>query len=398
MPDQLQSIVERMVAAGESEDNIAAVIQHYKAPAATSAPAGPAPSMDPNPINRIGRYVIDTVKRHPVETMATLGGLATAPMTAGASLIPAMAAAGLGAAGGAGVGIAARQLATGTPEPAVGTLKTMAAQGAAGAAGEGAGRAVVGAANLVVPKVLKGILRPGKGVQQEFGDVTDVMRRERIPVGKSAAAQERMLASAGKAKDVIAAAEQAGAPPVSVREIAQEVRPVRDTAKLRAKLGKPDETPAIAARIKGIKAANPNGIPLTEAQTLKSEAQDLASRTFRAIDRGNVVNDIDALTDKGVATGLRKGIEARVPEVAPINQHTQQLMGLTRALEDAEARSGGVVGLNPANWLSGLAPGIGSRLTFGADRVAQGVQAPVARTLRQALLAALAGDSAERPE
>jgi hypothetical protein len=357
-----------------------------------------APSMDPNPLNRIGRSVIDAVKRHPVEVMATLGGLAVAPFTGGASLLTGLAGAGLGAAGGAGAGIAARQLGTGRPESAMDTLKTMIAQGAGGVVGEGAGRAVAGAANLVVPKVLKGILRPGKGIQQEFGDVTGVMRRERIPVGKSEIAQARMSASAGRADDAITAAEQAGAPPVSVREVAQEVRPVRDTAKLRVKLGKPDETPMIAGRVRAMRAANPNGIPLTEAQTLKREAQDAASRTFRAIDRGNVVNDAEALTDKAIATGLRKSIETRVPEVAPINQRTQQLMGLTKALEDAEARSGGVVGLNPANWISGLAPGLGSKLTFAADTAGQSMRNPTGLTLQRALIAALLGEQgAEGP-
>lgn len=386
MPDPLQSIVQRMIDAGESEENIATVIRHYK----TAQP--PEPEKPSHPLARLGYGLVNAIKDHPVETAATAGSIAAVPLTGGLSLLGGMAAAGLGAAGGAGAAIAGRQMATGRPESPTGTLGTMASQGAAGAVGEGTGRVVAGAANVIVPKLLKGILRPGKGIQQEFGDVVDVMRKERIPVGKSDTAHARMMASSQKAKGMVANAEAAGAPPVKVREVVSELGPVRDTLAKRTQLGNPNELPSVVERAKLLKARNPNGIPLSRAQELKSEAQDAAAKTYKALDRGNIVNDTGALTDKAIATGLRKSIEARVPGVAGVNSRTQGLMGLTKALEDAEARSGGVVGFNPANWLSGLAPGLGSHGAFTADAAAQASQTAKAKLFRQALLSMLAGE------
>lgn len=399
MPQDLHTIVQRMVEAGEPEENIALVIQHYQPPPATAPAKTPSLAdavLADNPMmglpTRAIQGLLRMVKANPVESAATAGALLAAPATGGASILGGMAGAGLGAAGGAGLAIAGRQLATGRPESGIETAKTMATQGAVNAAGEGVGRGIASAANVVVPKVLKGILRPYKNVQQEFGDVVGVMRRERIPVGKSDVAGARMGESAKQASQMIADAEAAGAAPIRPREVTKKLGDVRDVTTQRARLGKPDETGEVAARARSFQQKNKGGIPLTEAQSLKQAAQKEASTVFRAIDRGNVVKDTGALMDKAIAQGLREGIEARVPAVRGVNARTQELMGLERALSDAEARSGGVVGMNPANWLSGIAPGMGSNLTFAADATAQAQQAPLARLLRQALLSALAGD------
>lgn len=399
--DDLQQRVSRLIDSGASDEDIQFFIQNYRAPTA-SEPSTVDRVLADNPGLPVGVRAMQGlarfIKDKPVESAATAGALAAVPLTGGASLVPAMAAAGLGGAGGAGLAIAGRQLATGRPEPAGDTLSTMATQGVMNAAGEGVGRGIVAGANVVVPKILKGILRPGKNVQQEFGDVVGVMRREQIPVGQSAEAGARMSQSADTAKQMIADAEAAGASAIRPREVTSNLRDVTTVTKGRAKLGKPDETSEVAQRARAFYRQNKGGIPLTEAQTMKQQAQREASNVFRAIDRGNVVKDTDALSDKAIAQGLRGAIESRVPGVKPQNTRTQELMGLERALSDAEARSGGVVGLNPANWLSGLAPGLGSKATFAADSAAQAQQGPIARLLRQALLSLLAGDNAPPPE
>jgi hypothetical protein len=333
-------------------------------------------------------------KANPVTAGAMAGGALAAPLTGGASIPASMAAAGLGAAGGAGSVIAGRQLLSGKPESGTETLKTMASEGGAAALGQGAGMGIAKLAGTIAPKLARAVLKPSKALQNEYGgdDLVQSFLQERLPVGKSAEAGSRASASAAKADAMIADAQAAGASPISVREVAKELRPVRDTAKLRTRLGKPDETANVAARVKSIKSANPNGIALTDAQPLKREAQKLSSRTFRAIDRGADVNDIVALADKGVATGLRKGIEARVPGVKDVNTKTQALMGLEEALSDAEMRSPGFMGTNPVTWLGAVAPGLGSHMAFGADMASR---APMAGTLRNALIAALLGE--DRP-
>jgi len=326
------------------------------------------------------------IRDNPVEAAATAGAMLTGPMG--------IAAAGLGAAGGAGLGIIGRQLATGKPEPAAQTLGTMAMQGAAGAAGEGAGRGVVKAADAVVPKVLKGILRPGKRVQQEFGDVVDVMRTEKIPVGQSAVAGARKNASAREADAMLADAQQAGAEPVKPWEIVRQFRPLGDEVKRRAANASPDapaQRQEIVERAKALLKSGPKD--LVENQALKRQAQGDANAAFRAQDKGAVIKDTTAKLDKAVAVGRQVAAEKRVPAVKAVNQRTKGLMGLEEALEDAEARSGaGIMNLNPLSWLGNIVPSGASRATFAADAAAQGVQGTQAKLIRQALLSLLAGE------
>lgn len=432
---------------------------------------------------RGGLAILRGVKQNPVAAGALAGGLATAPMTGGASIPASMAFAGLGAAGGAGLGSAAEQLGTGRPKDASTVLTEMVREGSAQATGQGVGAVVAKTAGVVAPKILKGILRPTRRLQDEFGDVVGVGLRERIPVGSSNVANARMSESAAQARGMVKAAEDAGVPGVNPREVIKELRPVRDVIKRRADIGMPNETGEIAGRARAflrahttpgapgrvaprvatgagpdsvdaavrassqlgpqatllptsifggdpalVNAARQLGplanvvprrllgssaqpatvlqfgddvapvaprvrdIPLSRAQELKSEAQDMASRTFRAIEQGNPVRDTSALADKAIATGLRKGIEQRVPGVADVNRRTQELMGLQEALEAAEARSGGIVGLNPANWMSGLAPGLGSKLAFTLDGASKAPLPGMGRNLA-ALLTMLASQN-----
>jgi len=365
------------------QDVLAAIGGQNAAPAAAQAPQQPtAAGM---PFSRIGSAVMGTIKNNPATAGAIAGGLAAAPMTAGASLLPAMAASGLGAAGGAGLGLIAEQLGTGKPRTAGSVAGTMAAEGAMGAAGEGIGRGLATIAGKVAPHLSRAILKPSKALQREYGqdELIESFLKEGVPVGQSEKVGASAKASAGQADQMIAAAEQAGAGPVSMRDVAAPMRPVVDKAKLRVQLGQGDETPSIVGRIRAMRGANPQGIPLTVAQDLKREAQGQATRAFRAADAGTVVNDIGAHTDKAIATGLKTGIEKHVPGVKDVNAETQRLMGLEEALADAESRSPGFMGTNPMTWLGAVAPGTGSRIAFGTDRLSR---APLPAAFKTALL------------
>src|SRR5688572_18393869 len=114
MPQDLQSIVQRMVEAGESEDDIALVIKHYAAPASTPSGPEPLPKSQPGngpagvvPLSRRGEGASDVLrvaKENPGATGATIAGAAAAPFTGGLSLGPAIAAQAAIGAGGSTAG------------------------------------------------------------------------------------------------------------------------------------------------------------------------------------------------------------------------------------------------------------------------------------------------------
>jgi len=201
------------------QDVLAAIGGQNPAPAAAQAPQQPtAAGM---PFSRIGSAVMGTIKNNPVSAGAIAGGLAAAPMTAGASLLPAMAASGLGAAGGAGLGLIAEQLGTGKPRTAGSVAGTMAAEGAMGAAGEGIGRGLATIAGKVAPHLSRAILKPSKALQREYGqdELIESFLKEGVPVGQSEKVGASAKASAGQADQMIADAQQAGAGPGEDRRV-----------------------------------------------------------------------------------------------------------------------------------------------------------------------------------
>ena len=326
---------------------------------------------------------------NPVQAGAMLGGLAAAPFTGGASIL----AAGAGAAGGAGLGSIVNAIRGGEngPSTAGGVLKTMAGQGAAGAAGQGLG---VGASKLLKAGgklVYKTALRPSATLQREFGDVSKTGLRGGVPVSEGGVGKAvgKITQSSGRAKQMIADAEAGGASPLQPKEVATAFGDVFKQGRNQAALGRPDPRPAVMQRLQTFGQRNPNGIPLSRAQELKTEAQDLASKAYRAEDLGHPITDLSAASDKAMATGLREGIEKRVPGVADVNKHTQELIGLTRALEDATRRN--VPGVGSLRTLLGdFAPSMASRGGIALDR-AGGLPLP-ASMRTAALLAALAGE------
>lgn len=340
---------------------------------------------------RAGLALLRAVKNNPATTGAMVAGAVTAPFTGGLSIPAAAAAVGGASALGAGAG----QLASGDA-PDIGTMAT---EGALAATGQGTGRLVMAGAKKAAPKIARGVLRVGRNLQREFGgdELIDTFLKERIPVGRSGEAAARMGASARDADTLIAQATQEGAAPVAPREIIREFRPVMDEVQRRAANASPDAAAQAAEVVERAKALRIKGpTDLVQNQALKRQAQNDAHQAFRAQDKGAQIKDTTAKLDKAVAVGRQKAAEARVPEVRDVNKRTQQLMGLTDALEDAEARNGGIVGLNPVNWLGALAPGAGSRVAFLADTI--GRAHPLGGAFRNALLAVLGSALEEEPQ
>jgi hypothetical protein len=103
---------------------------------------------------------------------------------------------------------------------------------------------------------------------------------------------------------------------------------------------------------------------------------------------GHPITDLSAASDKAMASGLRKGIEARVPGVADVNSQTQDLLGLQRSLEDALRRNVSGVG-GPRTILGDFMPNVSSRGAILANQIGQSTLIPQA--LKAALIAALGG-------
>ena len=187
-----------------------------------------------------------------------------------------------------------------------------------------------GAGNLVV----RGTLRAPKAVRDDFGGgrgVADAVLRERVY--SDASASRKLKQSTAQADQMLADAQAAGTPGVRRGALVQAVMDEpQDTAKLRARLGVPDATPELRQTARGITKNNPREIPLTDAQAMKREAQTLA------YEAGVDNNTVKKAAEKAKAQALRAGIEQQVPDVGPVNERSQRLLGAQRAFAEAEDR------------------------------------------------------------
>jgi hypothetical protein len=267
MPDELQSIVQRMIDAGESEENIGTVIQHFK-----QAPKGVNPELArlqgasaPNELGRITPDPNNFIQRNPATVGAMVGGVVAAPLTGGASLLPAMAATGLGAAGGAGLGMltsAALDPNSPAPNTSQGVLRTMAKEGAIAAGSEGGTRLVGMGLKALAPKVMDtGLWRTGA-------------QRMEFPNTPQRLVDEGLLPTSQRVQTALTGAEQ-----------------------------------GIQAKATAFDAAHP--ISPVDPDTLAAEAHATAMKTGRVADLGNVPGPDAASVDAAKAQYLRENTATR---------------------------------------------------------------------------------------
>lgn len=278
---------------------------------------------------------------------AMAGGLVGAPFGG----VPGVALAGLGgAAGQAGrrviQGLRGRQVPQGM-DAALDIAKTGAVEGGLQAVGGVLGKGLAKGAG----RLYQAAAKPSKALRADSPNLIETALRERIPL-TSRGAQKVDAATSASAKladDTIARAQAAGAGNVPTADVVSEFAPVVTELRKRIRIGQPSQLPAVGARSRQIVATNPSGIPLTEAQELKRAAQDAAAGAYRQLNTG-AIGELSAndLTHRAVASGLRRGIEKKVPEVIPINQRTQALGGVRQMVEDAVGRTGNnnVIGMS----------------------------------------------------
>lgn len=371
MADQLQEIVSRMMAAGESEQDIAAVIQSFPAAVSNDEPAEPTSGTDQIKADMQGKYGFT-----PRVTDWMVDGLS-----------------------GGGVMTAA---------PAV----------------QQGGKMLQG----VAKRLMGGLLKPKQAVKDSFGDATEIagaLLENRAPISRGGVEKMtgRLKDSRNTAMQMVGEAEKAGMQGVVAKDVVSEFAPVVKELRKRVDIGQADELGKVGERGKRILATtrhHAGDIPLTKAQALKETAQDASSGAYRAIERGTQKQlSADDLLDTAVARGMKQGIERKVPGVKAQNAQTQKLIGGTRALEDAVEREannnmlggmrdigaliagiggtavgGPVLGTAGAAILRGMAtPSIGSRAAIGLNEASK---LGLDDAMQRALLVAMSQGSHQR--
>jgi hypothetical protein len=197
MPDPLQAIVERMVAAGEPEDNIALVIQQHKttAPQPQAAPAAPP-----------GRSWTDTA----VDALPALGGIAGGIVGGIGGAVAGMGVGGVpggigGATLGGGAGEAAKQLinrarGAAAPASAADAATDIGVQGAIQGAGQAVGAGIGKVASKAAPWLMNRALNLTDKLSREFPNLSETMIEHSLTVSKGGLAKARALLRVGKAE------------------------------------------------------------------------------------------------------------------------------------------------------------------------------------------------------
>ncbi len=241
MPDQLQTIVQRMIDAGESEENIGTVIQHFKAQSGSKTPVdynnnqGPKTgalgggigaawdqvknylSGSPSPLRD---NLLADVKAHvanvangAAEFAPAAGGMAGAALGAPAGPAGSIA----GAAVGGSVGEAGKQMihrATGQPLPASGmdAAKDIAVQGAVQGALQGTGEALAAGASKAAPWLMNRALNLTDRLSREFPEMSANAIDKAITVSKGGLkeAKDWLVSQKALANDALQTAHAKG--------------------------------------------------------------------------------------------------------------------------------------------------------------------------------------------
>lgn len=405
MPDQLETIVQRMIDAGEPEENIAAVIRHMKAQAPAPPPvtmqqlAAQGPSAMRATKGQAFKQTLQAAKENPGATGAMIAGAAAAPFTGGLSLGPAMAAeAGIGVGGAlAGHGVkaaATREL------PSAGEVgRDVLTQGAIGAGGPLAGATLRGMGNVLY----RGAALPVKQFLK-YGNLVQKGLDAGVPISASGLKKVEGMAAEAKAAKASALADADQRVVFRAKAIADDTADAlaKDSvAEMRA--GNPSPAKQYGARLQRFQAANPDGTltpsaldsvkatldnqtglgyrkirakePLTAAERGKMELSHAASRA----EESAIPNYRQLNRDKMDAEGLRRMVDRRINPVAG---------GGNQGLENAMVIIGGLHSL-PAR--VAMLPQVLSRAAIATDRAGRVVQPHGANAIRAMLATLLTG-------
>lgn len=410
--DDLQSIVQRMVSAGESEEDIALVIKHYQPATPTGAPdTAPAKPLPAAALPQIlGQKIIDLVRNHPVETAATAGAIAAVPLTGGTSLLPMAAAAGLGGAGGAGLGLIGQAAVQGKgPTSASGVAGEMATQGALQAAGEGLGPLVGGTLRMAGRGLYRGAALPINQLAK-YGDLIAEGLEKRIPVSKSGLAKASGLADAAKGAKAAALTNADTRATHLARGVADDARStLRVFARKDAKAGLGNRMADFEAQLDEFVANNPDGTLTPSAlDEVKRTWDDASGGAYQKLRKKEPLSPQERFTVE-MGQAASRAQQDVIPQYRALNKDVMTAEGVKRligrrvnpgssggnqGLENAMTMLGGI-GALPARLM--MLPPVLSRLGIGAHVAGTAADAALPNAYRAALLALL-GRSDDQPQ
>lgn len=306
----------------------------------------------------MGRGLRDVAAEHganalPWLTAAGMGALA------GPAFIPAVGAAALGGGGGeAGRQLINRARGRGGPETAGEALTDIGREGAVQGAAAAVGQGLVRTAGAAARPLMNSAVRAGKMLKREFGDIAGHALKYRVPVGKnvmlpflqkgSTKAGEMRGASGAELERVLTEMEARGHK-LTVTDLLNYVnRRIKSMAKNPVTA---EESAALSGlRKELVERVNPRGpkgrmtkptkLAPRAVHEVKTAAQKRATRYYRAEAGGanpEVVGPKQTF-NRDLARGSRAALENLDPRYGPINRRTQELIGLERAVSNAELR------------------------------------------------------------
>lgn len=333
-PDQLRDVVSRMVEAGESEEDIAAVIQRLSAP--------------PAPVEKgWGETITDA--------LPTIGGMAGSFMGGSKASPIGMALAGVGGAAGEAykqVADSIRGDFSEVPETMGGRLTKIAKEGLTQGGLEAGGR-VVGAAIQPVAKALYGLaLRPSKALMRDAGGGKLLQGVRRIvnqgyadnvmPSGMGVSRAENLVkASAGEATEIAAKSPQK----VLTSRVMQ--RATDDQAKRASQemitTGIAPKTDKIAEQMGNLIDSNPAEMSMSQLLQVRRGAEDVAAPVFKAAKLPGGPGRVPTGSEASVARSISGTAKQTLDDVlgAPfqqVNRRTQARSAVKSAVDDASSR------------------------------------------------------------
>lgn len=293
-------------------------------------------------VKGVGHFVRD----HPVESAATAGAMIAAPFTGGGSLaLPAaatsIAAAGLGGAGGAGLGYLYKAIRgdADTPSSASDVLKGMGTEGAIQGASEGIGQAVAPVLKGAGAELYRRVLRPSltERLLPRAGATVQTGLREGIPITASGAAKAG--ARIGDLNTSVGADLAGSSAKIPIDPVTGAVR--KFALKYNVP-GVPPEDYEAAMKVAddfanhpqfGAGAGRVTAVKPTIMNSLKKSADDAIGNASFGVTRG-----AETEARKALRTAERDALVSAVPEIAPKLSRESKLIDLRDAVTKTAGR------------------------------------------------------------
>lgn len=393
---ELEQIVQRMIDAGESEDNIAAVIKGCAPPAAPARRTWTDTAVDALP--SIGGAI-----------GGIAGGLGGTAFGMGVGGAP-------GAIGGAALGGAAGESARQLIERGRGRLTTAsptqaASDIASAGAIQGGAEATGGAVGAGLRLVGRGLYRAGALPLVEFfdkyGDVIKTGIQNRIPATKAGVEKATALAASRKAvKDaaVDAAGNRVSFPTQAITGDA--LARVQGAATRTAKAGYPDPMPEFIDRARRMEVANGPGLTPRALEDIKHTVDDQLGPAYKKLRKREALTPNERM-DMELSQAAGDAQASVIPNYRAMNKATMDAEGLARALRrrsigqnqglENAATAAAMSAIGPAALVPRVAmiPGVATNLGIATHMLGERPAIP-ANALRAALATLMS--SHQQPE